>query len=147
MNGYQVDATDLFESPNLLDPQYAGGSGQPLRTLLERAAPAEAANRGWITSAAVRSKRLALLPVVDPEPLGDGNGYRITDFRYVWIDGAGDGRGLLWENGQLVGLEGYVLDSGYLPEVVSGSGTVGPFLGSDMPKEAVLIPDLGSSPG
>jgi Flp pilus assembly protein TadG len=142
VNGYQVDATDLFESPHLLDPQYAGGSGQSLRTRLERAAPAEAANRGWITSAVVRSKRLAVLPVIDPEPLGGENDHQITSFRYVWMDGAGEGRGLLWENGQLVGLEGFVLDSGYLPEVVSGSGTVGPFLGSEMPRETLLIGDL-----
>ncbi|GLY18626.1 hypothetical protein Kisp01_56400 [Kineosporia sp. NBRC 101677] len=140
-NGYQVDATSLFESPHLLDPRYTGGSSQSLRTLLAQGVAAGPANQGWITSAAVRSHRLAVVPVIDPEPLGLGNDYRITSFRYVWIDGDTSGRGLLWRNGRLTGLEGYVVDPGYLPAVTSGSATVGPFLGAGMPKEALLVAD------
>ena len=141
-NGYQVDATRLFESPHLLDPRYAGSSAQSLRTLLAQGAAAGPGNQGWITSAAVRSHRLAVVPVIDPEPLGLGNDYRITSFRYVWIDSDTGGRGLLWRNGRLTGLEGYVVDPGYLPAVTSGSATVGPFLGTGMPKEALLVADL-----
>ncbi|GAB3263026.1 TadE/TadG family type IV pilus assembly protein [Kineosporia babensis] len=141
-NGYAIDATDLFESPHLLDPLSAGSSGLPLKTLLQQGKPATPDEQGWITSAAVRSHRLAVLPVIEDEPFGDGNGYRIASFRYVWIDSDSPDRGLLWENGRFTGLEGYVVDPGYLPAVVSGSAVVGPFLGSDMPREAVLTPDV-----
>lgn len=146
VNGYDIDATDLFSSPHLLDPIYAGSSGKSLKELLQVGTAAEPANRGWITSAAVRSHRLAVLPVIDPEPLGDENGYRITSYRYVWIDSDSTGRGLLWKNGRLTGIEGYVIDPGFLPAVTSGSGTVGPYLGPEMPREALLLTDLGSSP-
>jgi Flp pilus assembly protein TadG len=147
VNGYSVDATSLFDSSHLLDPQYAGGTGLSLQTLLDQGRAAQPGNRGWITAAAVRSHRLAVVPVVDPDLTEDENTLSVSSFRYVWIDGTSPNRGLLWRDGRLVGFEGYVVDPGYLPAVVSGSGTVGPFLGSDMPKEAVLIPDLAGSPG
>lgn len=147
VNGYPVDATSLFESPHLLDPQYAGSTGLSLQTLLGQGRAAQPGNRGWITAAAVRSHRLAVLPVVDPDLGDDENTLSATSFRYVWIDSDSPNRGLVWRDGRLVGFEGYVIDPGYLPAVVSGSGTVGPFLGSDMPKEAVLTPDPGRSRG
>ncbi len=147
VNGYSVDATSLFDSAHLLDPQYAGSTGQSLQALLGQGRAAQPGNRGWITAAAVRSHRLAVLPVVDPASADDENGLSVTSFRYVWIDGDSPNRGLLWKDGRLVGFQGYVIDPGYLPAVVSGSGTVGPFLGSDMPKEAVLMPDLAGSHG
>ncbi|GLY32855.1 Tad domain-containing protein [Kineosporia sp. NBRC 101731] len=140
-NGYPgVDATDLFTSTHLLDQRY--GSGSSLKTLLQHGSTAQPTERGWITAAAVRSHRLAVLPVMDDE-----NKKTITSFRYIWIDGDSPGRGLLWYQGHLAGLEGYVIDPGYLPAVVSGSGTVGPYLGSGMPKEALLTADLDISPG
>ena len=147
VNGYPVDATSLFDSAHLLDPQYASGTGLPLQTLLDQGRAAQPGNRGWITAAAVRSHRLAVLPVVDPNPANSENGLSVTSFRYIWIDGDSPNRGLLWKDGRLVGFQGYVIDPGYLPAVVSGSGTVGPFLGSDMPKEAALMPDVGGSRG
>ncbi|MCD5351604.1 Tad domain-containing protein [Kineosporia mesophila] len=140
-NGYpNVDATDLFRSAHLIDQRY--GSVSSLKSLLQRGSTASPTERGWITAAAVRSHRLAVLPVMDDENLE-----KITSFRYIWIDGDSPGRGLLWEQGYLTGLEGYVIDPGYLPAVVSGSGSVGPYLGSGMPKEALLTSDLDSRPG
>lgn len=141
VNGYDLDATSLFESPGLLDPAFCGTTGQPLATLLDQGAPAAPDNRGWITSAAMRSGRLAVLPVIGPDPIGDSTAFPVTDLRYVWIDGDDGGRGTLWDSGQLVGLEGYMVDAGYFPEVVSGSPTVGPYLGRGMPKEVVLLRD------
>jgi hypothetical protein len=41
-------------------------------------------------------------------------------------------------------MRGFVVDPGYLPAVVAGSKQVGSFLGENMPKQVLLIPDLGS---
>ncbi|GAB6897887.1 hypothetical protein JCM9957A_09770 [Kineosporia succinea] len=136
-----IDATDLFGSPHLTDERYSGG--QSLKAALSSGRAATPAERGWITAAAVRSHRLAVVPVVDPTETPA----IVTSFRYVWIGTDSADRGLLWESGTLTGFEGYVIDPGYLPATVSGSGTVGPYLGSAMPKEALLTPDLGGSAG
>ncbi|MBT0771038.1 Tad domain-containing protein [Kineosporia sp. J2-2] len=125
-----IDATDLFTGPTLLDPFHAGT--RPLWSLLAQGRPAAPENRGWITAAAVRSHRLAVLPVVDPELMDDGNPLPVTGFRYLWIDR------LDLRDGRLTGFTGFLVDPGYLPETVSGSLTVGPYLGAGMPREAVL---------
>jgi len=143
-NGYHVDATDLFADSGLLDPRFSGGSGQPLRTVLANGATARPENRGWITSAALRSRRLAVVPVVGTQPSGSAGlegPSAVASLRYVWIDSDNSDRGLLWDGGNLVGLEGYLIDPRYFPETTSGSLSVGGYLGPGLPKEAVLLTD------
>jgi len=89
-----------------------------------------------------------VMPVLETgvPPVAGGIGQNIVSLTYVWIDGpaAGDD-GLTWASGStLRSFEGYVVDPRYLPELVAGSPVIGPFLGGDMPKEALLMTDIGS---
>jgi hypothetical protein len=145
-----VDASNLFDPDDgLVDP----GRGDTLEDRLTgrdgpAAIAATDADHGLVLSAALRCPRLAVMPVIDPDPLGGvigTTGYRITSFRYVWIDDTSSGsRGLNGSGSGLSSIRGYVLDGGYLPARVAGSPTVGPWLGGDMPKETLLIHDLGT---
>jgi hypothetical protein len=102
-------------------------------------------DQGWITSKVLRCPRLAVMPVIDPRTsVGTIGGQEIRSFRYVWIDNEDDTihRGLNGDASNITSFRGYVIDPGYLSPVVSGSGQVGPFLGGNMPKEALLIADF-----
>jgi hypothetical protein len=76
--------------------------------------------------------------------IGPIGGRRIDSFRYVWIDDEDDirHRGLNGNGSRVTSMRGYVVDPGYFPAVLSGSKAVGPYLGPDMPREALLITDL-----
>jgi hypothetical protein len=148
-----IDDSRLFDDPGFIDPRQ-GGSASALRDRLFGLNGPTAAgpqNRGWLTSKLLQCPRLAVLPVIDPDSIVGGLGVlgakNITGFSYVWIDddGATSERGLHWADGELDSFRGFVLDPGYLPAVVSGSTLVGPFLGGNMPKQVLLIPDLGGS--
>jgi len=139
-----IDNTKLLtgSSSPLLDPSVPGvpGTGTPgdLKTAVESGATPVS---GWITSAAFKCPRLAMLPVIQPTAVIGGIAYPITSFTYAWID---DGTaGLVWagSSGTLAGLRFHVIDPGYFPDVVAGSPQVGSWLGADYPKEALLVQD------
>ncbi len=145
-----IDDSRLFSDPGFIDPS-KGGSAAALQARLSGLNGPTAAgpqNRGWLTSKLLRCPRLAVLPVIDPDSaLGTIGGKNITSFSYVWIDDDGEtsDRGLHRTLGRVDAVRGYVVDPGYLPAVVAGSQLVGPFLGGEMPKQVLLIPDLGES--
>ncbi|HST85810.1 MAG TPA: pilus assembly protein TadG-related protein [Kineosporiaceae bacterium] len=147
-NAHGIDDSDLFGDPGFIDPS-KGGSASALQDRLTGVSGLPTAgpeNRGWVTSKVLRCPRLAVLPVIDPDStIGEIGGKKITSFTYVWIDDAGttSDRGLHWTRGLLDGFRGYVVDPGYLPAVVAGAKLVGPYLGGDMPKQVLLVPDLG----
>jgi hypothetical protein len=89
------------------------------------------------------------MPVIDTALLTDVNGNpignKITEFRYVWIDDTtSTNRGVNGVGSQVTSFRGYIIPGGYLPDLVAGSPEVGPYLGADMPREAVLIHDLNT---
>lgn len=138
-----VDASQLLAAASpLVDSSF--GSANALKTsLLSGTTPVN--KEGWIRSTAFRCPRLAVMPVLDQNPLtGVIGGQNITKLTYVWIDDDGSSRGLSWNGGTLRTFRGYVVHPKYLPEIVAGSPIVGPYLGDDMPKEALLIPDFPS---
>jgi hypothetical protein len=140
-NGYSgIDDSRLFNDRNLTSTGFGGPAA--LKDRLSNGIPAAPGSRGWITAQALRCPRLAVLAVIDPAPTGLLAGSTITSFRYVWIDDDATSRGLSWQGGRLAGFRGYVIDPGYLPTLVAGSRSVGPYLGGDMPKEALLVHDL-----
>jgi Flp pilus assembly protein TadG len=142
-----VDDSKLFT-----DAGFISTAGHPAAQVLKDritgntgSTAAEPVDEGWITSKVLRCPRLAVMPVIDPlSVIGTVNGQTISSFRYVWIDNEDDNvqRGLNGNDAAVTSMRGYVIDPGYLPPVVSGSGRVGPFLGPDMPKEALLIADF-----
>lgn len=145
---FGVDDSRLFDDPGFINTA-KGGSAAALRDRLTEASAAEPGNRGWLTSHVLECPRLAVLPVIDPaSSVGGIGGKDITSFRYVWIDDeTSPDRGLNFTAGLVDSFRGLVIDPGYLPAVVSGSKINGPFLGSDMPKQVQLIPDLRGSTG
>jgi hypothetical protein len=143
-----IDDSQLFGDPGFIDPSKGGSASALQNRLTGDSGPPSAGpeNRGWVTSKVLRCPRLAVLPVIDPNStVGPIGGKQITSFTYVWIDDTGttSDRGLHWTRGLLDGFRGYVLDPGYLPAVVAGAKVVGPYLGGDMPKQVLLIPNLG----
>lgn len=102
--------------------------------------------RGWIKSQALRCPRMAVVPVVGPSLLTlPGNQQPIVRFVYAWIDDPSTHRGVTVNSGSVYTVRGYLLDPKYLPAITSGSPQVGPYLGGDMPKEALLIHNLGGA--
>jgi hypothetical protein len=145
-----IDDSQLFDDPGFIDAG-KGGSAAALRSRLSGltgSTAAAAGNRGWLTSKVLQCPRLAVLPVIDLGSVVGGIGGRnITGFSYVWIDddGTTSDRGLHWTGDRVDSMRGFVVDPGYLPAVVAGSKRVGSFLGENMPKQVLLIPDLGSA--
>lgn len=140
-----IDDSRLFVDPGFLDPT-RGGGGTVLKERLDnqdgtRSPLAEAGNEGWITSLAMRCPRLGVMPVVRPG-VALGGQQAIDSFTYVWIDDD-TSRGLDWNGGRLRSFSGYVVDPAYLPELVSGSRVIGPYLGPGLPRQVQLIPDPG----
>jgi Flp pilus assembly protein TadG len=141
-----VDDSRLFS-----DPEFVNADGHPTADVLKDRitgddTAAEPQDEGWITSKVLRCPRLAVLPVIQPDSLvGAINGQQISAFRYVWIDNEDDPvhRGLNGDGRDITSFRGYVIDPGYLPAVVAGSAKVGPLLGPEMPKEVLLIADIG----
>jgi hypothetical protein len=144
VHGYSdVDASSLFAPTSpLLD--LTKGTGTQLRTAVLTGSPSTS-TKGWITSRALACGRLAVLPVIDPVTVISGapGAREIDEFRYVWIDSRTSDRGLEWNGSRLRSISGYVIDPEFLPDLVAGSPVVGPYLGSPMPKEALLVNDLG----
>jgi hypothetical protein len=69
----------------------------------------------------------------------------ITGYTYVWIDDLDDSsRGLTWKGNDLRAFSGYVIDPGYFPKSVSGSPLVGPYLGASLPREVLLVRQIGT---
>jgi hypothetical protein len=141
-----VDRTRLLRdgSPLVDTSVPGGGSATALASrIMSNGAPIS----GWVRSEALRCPRLAVMPVVDPTltlPVaGMLGGTPIERFVYVWIDSLDTDRGLQFSGGQLRAMRGYIIDPRYLPATTAGSKVVGPFLGTDMPKEALLIHNLG----
>ena len=134
-----VDDSQLFIDPGFLNTQQHGSSGALKDKITAQPGSSPAASpddQGWITSKALQCRRMAVMPVVDASN-------NITSLRYVWIDDDYVDRGLGGTGSQVTSMRGYIIDPGYLPSLVSGSNDVGPFLGPDMPREALLIPNLG----
>ena len=142
-----VDDSRLFSDPGFIDVT-GHFSPSELRSRITTGVPATPPDRGWLTSKVLTCPRLAVMPVIDPAGGGGSAGPAadsdILSFRSVWIDDEDDvgHRGLNGDGSLITGFRGYVVDPGYLPAVVSGSPAVGPFLGGDMPVEALLITDL-----
>jgi hypothetical protein len=89
---------------------------------------------------------MAVVPVVGPSLLTlPGNQQPIVRFVYAWIDDPSTHRGVTVNSGSVYTVRGYLLDPKYLPAITSGSPQVGPYLGGDMPKEALLIHNLGGA--
>jgi hypothetical protein len=143
-----VDDSRLFTDPGFVDVN-GHASASELRTRITEPAPVGPQDRGWLTSKVLRCPRLAVLPVIDSSgPIGPISGpvgaRSIDSFRYVWIDDETDvgHRGLNGNGSRVTSMRGYVVDPGYFPALISGSRTVGPFLGRDMPREAMLITNM-----
>jgi Flp pilus assembly protein TadG len=148
--GFEVDDSQLFDDPGFVNPAQGGSAAALEDRLSGRDGPTAAGpdNRGWLTSQILRCPRLAVMPVIDPgSAVGGIGGKNITSFSYVWIDddSSASERGLHFTNGLVDSFRGYVVDPAYLPEVVSRSKLIGPFLGGDMPRQVQLIPDLGGA--
>ncbi len=136
-----VDAMRLLDAASPLVDDSFGTVSSLQSSILSGTLPNN--KEGWIRSQAFRCPRLAVMPVLDPTPLpGVVSGQSITKLTYVWIDDDGSGRGFSWAGSRLRSFRGYVLDPKYFGSVVAGSPIVGPYLGPDMPKEALLIPNL-----
>lgn len=141
-----IDASSIFDQNDGMLNLAHGSSDALEKRLTGLAGPeldAGSGDQGWITSKALRCPRMAVMPVVDHGFTGANQD--IKSFRYVWIGDRSDGvhRGLNGDGSQVTSFQGYIIDPAYLPSLVSGSSQVGPFLGTDMPKEALLIHDLG----
>ncbi len=136
-----VDQSELLNTASPLVDNSFGSANQLRTSILSGTVPT--GKEGWVRSQAFACPRMAVMPVLDPNPLtGVIGGQNITKLTYVWIDDDGSGRGFSWSGNRLRSFRGYVVDPKYLPEVVAGSPVVGPYLGPDMPKEVLLIPDL-----
>jgi Putative Flp pilus-assembly TadE/G-like len=141
-----VDRTRLLtDGSPLIDTNEGGTASLLLSNLLGGVLPTDDSHRGWVKSQALKCPRLAVVPVVDSTPLGSlpGPQLPIQKFVYAWIDDPTTRRGLTMNGGAVYSLRGYLLDPRYLPAITSGSPVVGPLLGGDMPKEAILIHNLG----
>jgi Putative Flp pilus-assembly TadE/G-like len=147
-----VDATRLVgTSSPLLDSTVAGAGSWSAFTdqilnpdpILNPPVP------GWVRSDAVRCPRLVAMPVLDATLTAPVvamlGGTPISRFVYAWIDSPDSNRGLQTQSGGVRTVRGYIIDPKYLPASVAGSEVVGPYLGSDMPKEALLIHNLGDA--
>jgi Flp pilus assembly protein TadG len=141
-----VDGTNLFGANTGL--LASGVDGHALQDRIVAAQPPTAGSSGLITSQALKCPRLAVLPVIADGPrLGvNGTVSDILDFRYVWIDDTTSvtNRGVNGTGSQITSFRGYIIPGGYFPSQVAGSPAVGPYLGGDMPKEALLIHDLNT---
>jgi Flp pilus assembly protein TadG len=143
-----LSGTPESAATSLLAP---GVSPSDLFNAIQSGQPVGSGQRGWITSRVLRCGRFAVMPVINPISVqGIVQGQQIVSFTYVWIDdltstGTPVGnQGVTFSNGQVSSLQGYVINPGFLPSEVAGSLTVGPYLGADMPKEALLVHDLGA---
>jgi hypothetical protein len=145
--GAKIDASRLIDGDK--SPFLSDRTPQELRDRI-LGHGTDAAADGWegtISSRAMRCARLAVMPVVEPFSVaGVINSQKIVKFVYVWLDQADTGsRGLRFTStGKLTSVRGYVLQPGFFPKQVAGSPVVGPYLGDDMPREVVLVHDLGS---
>lgn len=142
VRGVTIDGTDLFADGSRLVRRGPGfGSAAMLRHAIRSGAEPVP---GWITSEAMQCPRLVTMPVVDTSTFTDG-GYPVVDLTYAWIEDDDDG--LLWRDGRtLAAFRGYVIDPGYFPGLVTGSPVVGEYLGDHLPKQAVLVRDIGPVP-
>jgi Flp pilus assembly protein TadG len=139
-----IDDAELLETASPLVDTDFGLVSQLKSNILSGTTYPDDSKRGWVRSRALTCPRLALMPIVDPASLVSAEGgNRITGFTYVWIDDDGSERGLRWGgSNRLRAFRGYVISPALLPPIVAGSPAVGPYLGPDLPKEALLIRDL-----
>lgn len=135
---FELDGTDLLKSPS---PLVRGIAPEELAgRIREGAAPVP----GLISGRAFQCPRLVAMPVIDVDTVDDAGTYPVVDITYAWIED--DGEGLVWQDTDtLQSVSGYVVDPGYFPDTVSGSPVVGRYLGDYLPKEAVLVRDLGDT--
>lgn len=103
-----------------------------------------------LTPNILKCPRFAILPVVNPAiPSPNGSVYYpVVGFKAVYFDDETADRGFIWQGNSLQGIRGYVIDSTFLPPVVSSlySGKVGPYLGSGLPVVPVLTRDPADRP-
>ncbi len=148
-SGADADASQLLSGS--INQHLTSVDPSQLRTWVLAGDEPGSGQRGWVTSKALRCGRLAVMPVINPLTVnGLLGGQSIVSFTYVWIDdlawnGQPTGnRGVNWSGHQVSSIQGYVINPGFLPAEVAGSLTVGPYLGANMPKEAVLVHNLGA---
>lgn len=145
-----VDTTPLLQTGSpLVDDSLGPATGtgsleEAITTSATAAAP------GWIKEQAFTCPQLALLPVLDAElPVsGSARDYPVLGFAYIWLDRVNQNRGGVPSSdhgyyfslqGRVIGLEGYIIPRWYLPDLVTESPTVGPYLGPGWPKQVVLV--------
>ncbi len=157
-----VDGNALVQ-PALLSATGTSADPNLLRAVVQGTSAWDPSLAGALSSKVFRCPRLALVPVLSLPVSGTGtprkftsslscSGYYNTpsqscafpvwDLRYVWLDS------LQFSSGSpsLQALRGWVLDPRLLPSTVSVPGKVGPYLGDDLPKQVLLVHDIGDPP-
>lgn len=147
-----VDTTPLFpgSSPVLVNESLGPATGTgSLQEAIQTGSTTPV--QGWIRQQAFTCPQLALMPVLDTDiPVsGSTEDHPVLGFAYVWLDSVGLRRnsgvppsdhGYYFSlQGRVIGLEGYVIPRWYLPDLVTESPTVGPYLGPGWPKQVVLV--------
>jgi hypothetical protein len=152
--GTPMDATDLFDPANgLVSPS---ADLALLRHNLAHGIPATPAQRGWITKKVFDCPRFSVLPIVNTStpPLDGSGSYPVVGHTYAWIaNNAGDNRpiwlgtvfferGFVWRGRALIGVTGFTIDPGYLPETVATPEEGEAWGGAGSVPQAVLIRDI-----
>jgi hypothetical protein len=135
-DGVTIDGTDLQQ----VSDRDALPIGQDIDDVIENGQVA----RGAITAKAFQCPRLGIVPVINPgQSWPDDGQYPILDFVYVWIQD--DLRGLSFEDGgdRLRAVKFWIIDPQFFGRTVSGSPKVGPYLGTQFPREVLLIKNPG----
>ena len=146
-HGVDIDNTRLFGggSNPLVNPAF--GTPRALQTSIEsNGTPTE----GAITDAAFQCPRLGLVPIMNPLSAGAAGSLPADDapivgYTYAWIDNPGGGTagGLVWSGTNLQSVRAHIIDPGYFDRLVTGSPVVTEYLGDNLPKEVVLVRDIG----